>query len=1149
MRWFTFNISILLLVIVGTSADWSWGGDKAEATEGKAIEQKTSELLEGEEEAPVAEKKSSESNGTVFDDIVDELVNQKQGRSLGGFNDDVYADPTIKEALDAGDDLEARNLIKERLCNLGLVQCDDEEPQEKRYLSPDELIYAQPVDIKPVGKPIASIPVRGPPRAYGSAKPVYSSRPQKMQPPKRIGYGGNYGSSYGGSHGTQGSNYAGSRPGFSDKYGVANNNFQFSQSQSNSLYGGQDNNYVTRPPSYANDSPYTFENLKPGYGKQPSSQSGSKPEIVQQHVHHHYVHSDDNKDPKVIIKPVAIPVGSIGHLGSQNLAQQSHSEGVITASGFDYGGFKPMTAGYNVDNPETIYGSQSGFNQNSLQSQNLPKPYPGNNFDDQRYGNSLGGYNGQSSQFYKKELHVGGGSANNLFNQGPASFSQSNGYQENYHEAKAQGFECVCVNYDQCPNEEIIGRRDDLYLPIDPRNKGDIAALTEEQLDNLNKTETFEVSLQKNATETETKKVSKREVKQETQANEKSDDEATKEAEPRLLGLAGYGGYGGNGNGNKKVQPTFGVSFGLPQPSHGGYPVNPFHDNPVHNPYGPALNGGGLNLGLISVNPLLSVQVTKDDYGQKVVKPLINLHVTPNEHVVNKLGHLFHEKKHYLLHEHYHHYKPHGYGHHHFEKPIIHPIHPHPPPYYPPPHFPPPHYGPPVYSPHFNHYEPSHFKVHPVQPYHAPETASGSDDYYDDDGEGDQFQNHNVNQYSPNNFDAHGINNGNQINFGNHGQHYEDPDIVNPFQGGFGFERSANITANNRQGYANRYAYSRSLTLPTPSPGANRGGQTVRFPSNRKRREVVEKPVTENVEERQFHGGRPQIQQCRQNQVCCRRPLRPQAGNKGQCGIRHSQGINGRIKTPSYVDGDSEFGEYPWQAAILKKDPKESVYVCGGTLIDGLHIMTAAHCIKSHKAFELRVRLGEWDVNHDVEFYPYIERDVVSVHVHPLYYAGTLDNDLAILKLEHPVEWTKYPHISPACLPDKYTDYAGQRCWTTGWGKDAFGDYGKYQNILKEVDVPVLAHGQCQQQLKQTRLGYNYELNQGFLCAGGEEGKDACKGDGGGPLVCERGGTWQLVGVVSWGIGCGQPGVPGVYVKVAHYLDWIAQVTGKFSPY
>ncbi|XP_026671746.1 uncharacterized protein LOC108627588 isoform X2 [Ceratina calcarata] len=300
-----------------------------------------------------------------------------------------------------------------------------------------------------------------------------------------------------------------------------------------------------------------------------------------------------------------------------------------------------------------------------------------------------------------------------------------------------------------------------------------------------------------------------------------------------------------------------------------------------------------------------------------------------------------------------------------------------------------------------------------------------------------------------------------------------------------------------------------------------------------------------NVEGRQY-GGIGSQRVCGPGYVCCPRRQPSRKPRPGQCGIRYTQGINGRIKTPSYVDGDAEFGEYPWQVAILKKDPTESVYVCGGTLISPRHILTAAHCVKTYAARDLRVRLGEWDVNHDVEFYPYIERDVSSVNVHPEFYAGTLYNDIAILRIDHEVDFQKNPHISPACLPDKRDDFTRNRCWTTGWGKDAFGDFGKYQNILKEVDVPIVNNQICEQQMRRTRLGPGFNLHPGFICAGGEEGKDACKGDGGGPMVCERNGRWQLAGVVSWGIGCGQPGVPGVYARVSHYLDWIQQVVNRY---
>ena len=50
------------------------------------------------------------------------------------------------------------------------------------------------------------------------------------------------------------------------------------------------------------------------------------------------------------------------------------------------------------------------------------------------------------------------------------------------------------------------------------------------------------------------------------------------------------------------------------------------------------------------------------------------------------------------------------------------------------------------------------------------------------------------------------------------------------------------------------------------------------------------------------------------------------------------------------------------------------------------------------------------------------------------------------------------------------------------------------------------------------------------------------QGDGGSPMVCEQNGVWKVVGMVSWGIGCGTPGVPGVYVNMAKFRPWVETV-------
>jgi secreted trypsin-like serine protease len=68
-----------------------------------------------------------------------------------------------------------------------------------------------------------------------------------------------------------------------------------------------------------------------------------------------------------------------------------------------------------------------------------------------------------------------------------------------------------------------------------------------------------------------------------------------------------------------------------------------------------------------------------------------------------------------------------------------------------------------------------------------------------------------------------------------------------------------------------------------------------------------------------------------------------------------------------------------------------------------------------------------------------------------------------------------------------------------------------------------------------------------MLCAGGPLDDtspdfitDSCQGDSGGPLTFHPlGADVKQVGIVGWGVGCGQPLKYGVYTRIAKYRDWI----------
>lgn len=133
-------IFLSILIWAQVNADdnksWSWGGDEKEETPNKA-EDKTGtqaneeikgrnpnyDFLADEQEiqVDVQPERIYKENGAV-DNVVDQIISSgREGRNLKEY-DEVYSDPNIQDALQNGDDHQARHLIKERLCGLGLMQ-------------------------------------------------------------------------------------------------------------------------------------------------------------------------------------------------------------------------------------------------------------------------------------------------------------------------------------------------------------------------------------------------------------------------------------------------------------------------------------------------------------------------------------------------------------------------------------------------------------------------------------------------------------------------------------------------------------------------------------------------------------------------------------------------------------------------------------------------------------------------------------------------------------------------------------------------------------------------------------------------------------------------------------------------------------------